>query len=91
MFFQDAPPDTSAYMIGGYTLFFVITAIYLISLFARSRNLALDLATLQSMEAEARASTTPAAPIRPRVKKQATARPKHPKPKQVVKKVKAKK
>jgi hypothetical protein len=56
MFFQDAPPDTSAYMIAGYTVFFVISAIYLVSLVVRRRNLEQDLQTLESIEAEGRGS-----------------------------------
>ncbi len=32
MFPLDAPPDTSAYMIAGYTVFFIVAAIYIVSL-----------------------------------------------------------
>ena len=52
MFLQDAPPDTSRYMIAGYVIFFLISAIYVLSLIVRRRNLDQDLKTLQSMEAE---------------------------------------
>ncbi len=52
MFFQDATPDTSSYMILGYSIFFIITAIYLISFFVRSRNLKQDLSLLESMKSE---------------------------------------
>jgi hypothetical protein len=91
MFLQDTPPDTSAYMIAGYIIFFVIALIYLMSLFARSRNLALDLATLESMEAEAKLSATPATPLKPKAAKQRTSKPEGLRQKKVVKKVKAKK
>ena len=57
MLFQDAPPDTSAYMIAGYTVFFVVSAIYLVSLVVRRRNLEQDLKTLESIEAEGKGST----------------------------------
>ena len=50
MFIQDAPPDTSAYMIAGYAIFFVLMIIYLVSLFIRSHNLNEDLATLESLK-----------------------------------------
>jgi hypothetical protein len=50
MFIQDAPPDTSGYMIAGYTIFFILTAIYLLSFFIRTRNLNQDLTVLESLE-----------------------------------------
>lgn len=50
MFLQDTPPDTSGYMIAGYTIFFVLLIIYLVSLFLRSRNLNADLTILEGME-----------------------------------------
>lgn len=56
MFFQEAPPDTSAYMIAGYAVFFIISAIYLLSLILRQRNLERDLETLDAIEAESRRS-----------------------------------
>jgi hypothetical protein len=49
MFFQTTP-DTSAYMIGGYTVFFTVLAIYLLSLIVRWRNLKQDLETLEQIE-----------------------------------------
>ncbi len=52
MFLQDAPPDTSGYMIAGYVVFFVVSAIYLFSLLIRSRNLKQDLSTLEVMKEE---------------------------------------
>lgn len=53
MFLQEAPPDTSGYMILGYAIFFAIGIIYVISLAIRRRNLEKDLDTLESMQAEA--------------------------------------
>jgi len=52
MFLLDAPPDTSAYMIAGYVVFFIIAAIYLVSLIVRSHNIHQDLTTLESIEKE---------------------------------------
>ncbi len=52
MFFQDATPNTSSYMIAGYTIFFIVMAIYLISFFVRSRNLKQDMSMLESMKQE---------------------------------------
>ena len=52
MFFQDATPDTSSYMILGYTIFFIVMAIYLISFYVRSRNLKQDMSMLESMKPE---------------------------------------
>lgn len=56
MFFQDTPPDTSAYMIAGYIVFFVVMAIYLVSLFIRSRNLHQDLKVLESLQRQGQAA-----------------------------------
>jgi hypothetical protein len=50
MFILDTTPDTSPYMIAGFTIFFVLLIIYLISLFIRTRNLNQDLAILESMK-----------------------------------------
>ena len=52
MFHLDAPPDTSAYMIAGYTIFFIIAAIYIVSLLVRWQNLHQDLTTLEAIEKE---------------------------------------
>ncbi len=53
MLFQDAtPPDTMNYMVLGYTVFFVLTAIYLLSFILRSRNLKRDMDTLTQMKAD---------------------------------------
>ncbi len=54
MFLLDAPPDTSSYMIAGYTVFFLVSAIYLISLVVRSRNLSKDLTALEEIQQESK-------------------------------------
>jgi hypothetical protein len=76
MFFQEAPPDTSAYMIAGYVIFFIISAIYLLSLVVRRRNLEADLKTLEAMQAEGRPASARAAPapVRKQVRKKVTRR-----------------
>jgi len=51
-FFQTPTPDTSGYMIAGYTIFALVMAIYLASLWIRWRNLKQDLRTLEELEAE---------------------------------------
>jgi hypothetical protein len=54
MSLQGPPPDTSGYMVAGYAIFFLISAIYLVSLVVRRRNLEKDLKTLESIEADTR-------------------------------------
>lgn len=49
MYFQETTPDTLAYMIGGYAVFFIVSAIYLFSLFLRHRSLKRDLETLEDL------------------------------------------
>jgi hypothetical protein len=50
MFFQETTIDTSGYMIAGYAVFFIVSAIYLLSLYIRNRSLQRDLTTLEQME-----------------------------------------
>ena len=47
---MEPTPDTSQYMILGYAVFFVVSAIYLISLVVRNRNLQRDLEALEEMD-----------------------------------------
>jgi hypothetical protein len=47
---MEPTPDTSAYMIGGYAVFFIVSAIYLLSLIIRNRNLQRDLEMLEELE-----------------------------------------
>jgi hypothetical protein len=49
---MESTPDTSAYMIGGYAVFFIVSAIYLLSLFIRNRSLQRDLETLEKLDSE---------------------------------------
>ena len=49
---METTPDTTAYMIGGYAVFFIVSAIYLLSLYLRNRNLQRDLETLTELEAK---------------------------------------
>ena len=55
-FFQDSTPDTSAYMIAGYSIAFTVMAIYVGSLVIRGRNLRQDLRTLEKIQAESKIS-----------------------------------
>lgn len=50
MFFQEATPDTSGYMIAGYAIAFIVMGLYVASLYIRNRNLNQDMTTLQEME-----------------------------------------
>lgn len=72
MFFQEAPPDTSGYMIAGYVIFFTISIIYVFSLAIRRRNLQQDLQALERLEAESRATARPGSPNRPKATKKST-------------------
>jgi len=51
-FLQDAPAQTTAYMIAGYTVIFGVIALYLISLFIRRRNLIQEMEILNDMVKE---------------------------------------
>jgi hypothetical protein len=91
MFIQYTTPDTSTYMIAGYTIFFVLMIVYLISLFIRTRNLDQDLTILKSIQEQ-----SPTAPVRPASGprsgvKRKTTRPKTSKPAQIKRKVTRKK
>lgn len=47
---QQAPAETTRYMIAGYTVIFSIMLLYVLSLVVRCRNLERDLETLKQME-----------------------------------------
>jgi hypothetical protein len=49
MLFQDPTPNTLAYMIAGYAVFFIVSAIYVLSLLIRHRSLERDLETLEEL------------------------------------------
>jgi hypothetical protein len=50
MFFQEPTPDTSGYMIAGYAITFLVMALYVASMYLRSRNLKQDMTTLQELD-----------------------------------------
>lgn len=50
MFFQETTPDTSGYMIAGFVITFLVMALYVASIYLRSRNLKQDMTTLNEME-----------------------------------------
>jgi len=50
LFLQDAPANTTAYMIAGYAVIFGLMLIYLVSLIVRRRNLQQDSEMLESLE-----------------------------------------
>jgi hypothetical protein len=47
---MEATPDTSAYMIAGYVIFFLVIGIYLFSLYIRTKNLRAELEILESLD-----------------------------------------
>jgi hypothetical protein len=47
---QDAPANTTSYMIAGYAVIFGIMLIYLVSMIVRRRNLQQDSEILESLE-----------------------------------------
>jgi hypothetical protein len=49
---QDAPANTTTYMVAGYVVIFGVMLIYLASLAIRRRNLKADLEVLQELEKE---------------------------------------
>ena len=50
MFFQETTPDTSGYMIAGYAITFIVMALYVASMYLRSRNLSQDMTMLNEMD-----------------------------------------
>ncbi len=51
-FLQQAPAETTRYMIAGYSVIFSIMLLYVISIFVRRRNLKRDLQILAEMESK---------------------------------------
>jgi hypothetical protein len=47
---QQAPAETTRYMVAGYTVIFSVMILYIISLIIRRRNLKRDLEMLNEME-----------------------------------------
>ncbi len=52
MFLQEAPPDTTGYLIFGYAVIFGTLLVYLASFLVRRRNLEQDLETLRDLDDE---------------------------------------
>jgi hypothetical protein len=50
VFFQQAPAETTVYMIAGYSVIFGVMLIYLVSLVVRRRRMVQDLAALEAIE-----------------------------------------
>ena len=67
MFFQEATPDTSGYMIAGYAVAFIVMALYVASLYIRTRNLTQDMTMLEEMD-------KPAPPVKVRQPKKSPAK-----------------
>jgi hypothetical protein len=65
MYFQEATPDTSGYMIAGYVIAFLLMGLYVSSMYLRSRNLKQDMTMLEEMDK----------PARPPVQKQRVEKP----------------
>jgi len=52
--FLETIPDTSGYMIAGYTITFIVMGIYVLSLYLRTNNLKRDAETLESIKTESK-------------------------------------
>ena len=50
LFLQEAPLETTNYMIAGYAVIFSVMLFYIASLLIRSRNLKQDMQVLQEIE-----------------------------------------
>ena len=50
MFFQEATPATSGYMIAGYAVAFIVMALYVASIYLRGRNLNRDIDMLNELD-----------------------------------------
>jgi len=57
MFFQETTPDTSGYMIAGYAITFIVMALYVASIYLRSRNLNQDMTMLNEMDKPVQTTT----------------------------------
>ncbi len=49
---QQAPAETTRYMVAGYSVIFSIMLVYIVSIFLRRRNLKRDLKILNELEAK---------------------------------------
>jgi hypothetical protein len=50
MFLQEATANTNGYMIAGYAVAFIVMALYVASIYIRTRNLNRDLTTLEELD-----------------------------------------
>ena len=50
MLFQEATANTNGYMIAGYAVAFIVMALYIASIYIRTRNLDRDLTTLEELD-----------------------------------------
>jgi hypothetical protein len=50
LFLQQAPAETTVYMVAGYSVIFGVMLLYLVSLVVRRRRMVQDLAALEEME-----------------------------------------
>jgi len=50
MLLQQAPPDTTGYMIAGYVVIFGVMMLYLVSIAVRRRNLERDMEVLKELD-----------------------------------------
>lgn len=80
MFFQEATPDTSGYMIAGYVITFLVMALYVASIYFRSRNLNQDMDTLNELD-------EPASPVQTKAPSPARKNSSRPEPDKSVKPV----
>jgi hypothetical protein len=49
---MEPTPDTSAYMIAGYVIAFLVMGIYIFSIYIRNKNLKAELEVLESLTKE---------------------------------------
>lgn len=57
MLFQETTANTNSYMIAGYAVAFIVMALYVVSLYIRTRNLNQDLTTLEELDKPAKVET----------------------------------
>ena len=57
--FLETIPDTSGYMIAGYTVAFLVMGIYVLSMYLRNSNLERDAETLRSLQPKTKTRTKP--------------------------------
>jgi len=69
MLFQEAISNTNGYMIAGYAVAFIVMALYVASIYIRTRNLNQDLATLEELDKLETEKSKPAKAPKPVTKK----------------------